>query len=365
MHFMFQILIIRAVLIVGGILAGNAAFAAQAFDAQNEGKRLTTLAVQYEHGEGVTKDLTQAYALYCDAARIGYADAQYKLGWMIANGRGVPRDNALAAALFGMAADQGHAHAERMRNFVGKAASHLPACLVTAEPEPTLPPEPTQPTTIVVASQQDKDDLIRTQSVASVATIDWTRGQAERKRVVDIVHRLAPQYGIEPDFALSIITIESAFDPKARSPMDAHGLMQLIPATAERFGVKNIYDPHENVRGGLAYMRWLLAYFKGYVPWVAAAYNAGERNVENYKGVPPFNETRRYVERLCKLYPKNLHAYDASVVAASSQARGGLADSACAAGLIARNTPKPVPPAAVVTPTESRFIATSPVAPAP
>jgi hypothetical protein len=298
------------------------------YDPTAEGKRLTALATAFEHGEGVPKDPQQAYALYCDAAKLGYADAQFKLAWMIANGRGVARDNALAAALFSLAADQGHEHATRMRGFMGAPSPYLPTCLLSAEIEPNLPPEPEptpEPAPMASAAARVPGELDH------VPAIDWVRGQAERARVVSIVRRLAPAYGVDPDFALSIITIESAFDPRARSHANAQGLMQLIPATAERFGVRNTFDPTDNIRGGLQYLRWLLAYFKGYVPWVAAAYNAGEGNVESYKGVPPFNETRNYVKRLCKLYPKNLHRFDPTVVGPSRIAAGSLADSVCLA----------------------------------
>ncbi len=320
----YAIRIIAVFGVFGLALTNSMSAVSRTYDPIADGKRITVEATKYEHGESVPKDPVQAYALYCEAARLGYADAQFKLGWMIANGRGVPRDNGLAAALFSLAADQGHEHAERMRGFVGRASPYLPSCLMSPEAEPSLPPTPVFALVIPQSAGRNADPTV-------VASIDWTRGQLERKRVVQIVQRLAPQFGIDPDFALSIITIESAFDPKAKSPKDAQGLMQLIPATADRFGVRNIYDPTENVRGGLAYLRWLLAYFKGYVPWVAAAYNAGEGNVENYKGVPPFNETRNYVKRLCKLYPKNIHTYDAGVVGPSRIAAGSLADSVCLA----------------------------------
>lgn len=321
--------IIVAVGAVGFALLASSAALSRQYDPTVEGKRLTLQATQWEHGEGVPKDPQQAYTLYCEAAKLGYADAQFKLGWMIANGRGVPRDNALAAALFSLAADQGHEHAGRMRGFMGAPSPYLPTCLLSAEIEPTLPPEPLP---VVSQPQQAGTAGARLATMPDfVPSIDWTRGQAERAYVVSIVKRLAPIYGIDPDFALSIITIESAFDPRARSHANAQGLMQLIPATAERFGVRNAFDPTENIRGGLQYLRWLLAYFRGYIPWVAAAYNAGEGNVENYKGVPPFNETRNYVKRLCKLYPKNTHRFDPAVVGPSRIAAGSLADSVCLA----------------------------------
>ena len=89
--------------------------------------------------------------------------------------------------------------------------------------------------------------------------------------------------------------------------------MQLIPETSARFNVKKPFDLVQNVRGGLAYLRWLLAYFKGDVALVAAAYNSGEGTVERYRGVPPYAETRAYVQRIKRYYRKDSHPYDATV----------------------------------------------------
>jgi soluble lytic murein transglycosylase-like protein len=93
--------------------------------------------------------------------------------------------------------------------------------------------------------------------------------------------------------------------------------MQLIPQTAARFNVRNPFNATDNVRGGLAYLRWLLAYYQGQVALAAAAYNAGEAAVDRYRGVPPFPETRDYVKRVQRLFPRELHPYDAGVVAPS------------------------------------------------
>jgi soluble lytic murein transglycosylase-like protein len=101
------------------------------------------------------------------------------------------------------------------------------------------------------------------------------------KEIMQLVQRLAPQYQVDSNLALAVIWAESAFNPAALSPAKAQGLMQLIPETAERFGVKRPYDPDENIKGGLAYLRWLLAYFQGDVSLVLAAYNAGEGAVES------------------------------------------------------------------------------------
>ena len=79
--------------------------------------------------------------------------------------------------------------------------------------------------------------------------------------------------------------------------------MQLIPETSARFNVKQPFDPVQNIRGGFAYLRWLLAYFQGDVALVAAAYNAGEGIVERYRGIPPYAETRAYVQRIMRYLP--------------------------------------------------------------
>ena len=96
----------------------------------------------------------------------------------------------------------------------------------------------------------------------------------------------------------AVIHAESAFDPNARSHKGAQGLMQLMPATAERFGVGDPWQPEQNIRGGSAYLAWLLERYRGDVTLAAAAYNAGEGAVDRYRGVPPFEETQRYVERV-------------------------------------------------------------------
>jgi soluble lytic murein transglycosylase-like protein len=91
--------------------------------------------------------------------------------------------------------------------------------------------------------------------------------------------------------------------------------MQLIPDTARRFRVKNIFDTRDNLRGGLAYLRWLLSYYRGEVALAAAAYNAGEAVVDRYRGVPPYPETRNYVERVLGLFGSERHPYDPALAA--------------------------------------------------
>jgi soluble lytic murein transglycosylase-like protein len=128
------------------------------------------------------------------------------------------------------------------------------------------------------------------------------------------VNRLAPQYEIDSNLALAVIYAESAFNTQALSSANAQGLMQLIPETAERFGVKNTYKPDENIKGGLAYLRWLLAYFQGDVSLALAGYNAGEGAVEKHRGIPPYNETRDYVKKIIGMYRRLAHPFNPSIV---------------------------------------------------
>jgi soluble lytic murein transglycosylase-like protein len=118
------------------------------------------------------------------------------------------------------------------------------------------------------------------------------------EELVKFIQMLAPEYGLQPHLVWTVIATESNFDASAMSPKNAQGLMQLIPDTARRFGVRNILDPVQNIRGGMAYLRWLMARFEGDLRLVAAAYNAGEGAVERYLGVPPFAETRLYVLKI-------------------------------------------------------------------
>lgn len=247
---------------------------------------LRELAIAYEHGEGVARDPQQARELYCQSARLGDALAQYNLGWMYANGRGVTRDDVTAAYFFQAAAEQGLPQAQRMLNVVGGPTQEVPECLrpVPVLSSPTASPAPG----------------VNYETIAP-------------RSILKLVKTLAPRYQVDTQLALAIIAAESNFNTQAQSPKNAQGLMQLIPETSERFNVKNPFDPAQNIRGGLTYLRWLLAYFQGDVALVAAAYNAGEGKVERYKGVPPYQETRQYVKRILHAVGDTFHPFDHKV----------------------------------------------------
>jgi TPR repeat protein len=267
---------------------------------------LTTRARALEYGEGVGRNQLEAADLYCQAARSGDPEAMFALGWMYANGRGVPHDDALAATLFARAASFGHEQARTMLKFVGPDQGVVPACL--------LPPEPH--TKEAPAGDADSDLL--------AALPAW------KKKIAEIVIGAAPGYGIDPRLALAIVTVESDFQPEARSVKDARGLMQLTGPTAARFNVGNRTDILDNVRGGLAYLQWLLAYYEGRVKLAVAAYNAGEGAVDKYGGIPPYAETRDYVRRVGRLFSSESQPYDPSVVEPSPAL--GMADPGDRAG---------------------------------
>ena len=121
-----------------------------------------------------------------------------------------------------------------------------------------------------------------------------------------LVDSIAAQEGIDPFLARAVIQAESAFYARARSRAGALGLMQLMPQTAQRFGVVDPFDPRQNITGGVKYLKWLTDTFDGDLPKVVAAYNAGETAVSKYQGIPPYPETRAYVPRVLELYSKRL-----------------------------------------------------------
>ena len=109
------------------------------------------------------------------------------------------------------------------------------------------------------------------------------------------------RYGVEEAIVRAIIHAESAYRPHVVSPKNAQGLMQLIPATAKRFGVRDAFDPVQNIEGGVQYLAFLLKRYQNDLTLAAAAYNAGEGAVDRFKGVPPYKETRNYVVRVGQL----------------------------------------------------------------
>lgn len=114
----------------------------------------------------------------------------------------------------------------------------------------------------------------------------------------DLIHAAAIHYGVDADLVTSVIAAESNFDPKAVSRKNARGLMQLLPETATRLGVRNIFDPKENIEAGTRYLSQLLKRYDNNLALALAAYNAGPDRVQQYGRVPPYRETITYVRRI-------------------------------------------------------------------
>lgn len=229
---------------------------------------------------------------FCAAARFGSIEAQYRLGRLFLE-RADDSGRQEGLTLLAMAAQRGH---EKARELLGEQR-HMdlwPECLLTgrapafelARQEPAV--EPAVPLEVV---ERYMLTLPR-----------------DKQRHALLIRRLAPRFDVDFRLALAIARAESNLDPAAVSSKNAQGLMQLIPDTAARFGVRNAFDPEQNVRGGLAYLRWLLERFNGNVALASAAYNAGEGAVEKHGGVPTYAETQNYVQRILHFYRSPVHA---------------------------------------------------------
>ena len=228
---------------------------------------MLTLASRLERGENVERDFARSNELYCKAAARGDTEALLKMGIIYSIGRGVLADEGVAVLLMEKAAELGNARAKQLLQFVsGRTGSVLPACL--SEPVPA----------------------------AQTAPLTTARKDLEL-----MVQQWAPQYSVDPALVMALIAAESNFNPKAVSPKKAQGLMQLIPATARRFGVDNALNPAQNIEGGVKYLKHLLALYSGDVRLALAAYNAGEGAVAKYSGrIPPYPETQNYVYQVGK-----------------------------------------------------------------
>ena len=248
----------------------------------------------------------QTAVLYCQTARWGSAEGQYRLGMLYAFGQGVPESRPFAAALFSLAATLGHARAQLMLDSIELTSVELPAC-VNHDQLPEKAP---------IASEAPTFNGIDLQHLAGTTpAIDQylLKLPASRRWIIPLASTLSAWYALDPKLVLSLIAVESNFQTHVQSPKAAAGLMQLIPDTAERFNVRNAFDATQNLRGGMRYLRWLLSYYRGNLPYVLAAYNAGEGRVDRYKGVPPFPETRAYVQRIVALYGGVTHGFDAGL----------------------------------------------------
>ena len=224
-----------------------------------------------EMGRGLRRNALLAIRLYCDAAVTGSSEGFFRIGRVLAQGPLHLRNPALANAYFAQAAQLGH-HAA-VEHF-DPTVSFAPLVEDCSKLEPGLATGPF-----------DLDGYLSALSPA-------------RRRIAELIRSHAQRYGIEVRIALAIALAESNLNAEAVSPKNAQGVMQLIPDTQARFGVTRPFDAESNIKGGLAYLKWLKARFDGDWSLIAAAYNAGEGAVEKHGGIPPYRETEAYVKRV-------------------------------------------------------------------
>lgn len=204
-----------------------------------------------------------------------------------------------------------------------------------------LSAEPQNPIALVVDDEGRTVFINADQAYPRLETRD--RAMRTPEAIRQVIGQTSSQFKVDPKLVDAVVRVESGYNPRALSPKGAQGLMQLIPATAARFGVANPFDPGENVRGGVGYLRELLTEFNGNVPLTLAAYNAGEGAVEHYGGVPPYAETRDYVRKVTEIYP-------AAGAADKSTAPGAMARGVDLARTGSRREPRPPDNAAAAAP---------------
>jgi soluble lytic murein transglycosylase-like protein len=143
------------------------------------------------------------------------------------------------------------------------------------------------------------DGRFRRLGALSGSAQGWLRlPEAVRTHFGDEIREMATRHGVASDLVEAVIRVESAFNPRAVSNKGAQGLMQLMPRTASALGVRNAFDPRQNIEGGVRHLRYLLDRYPGNTALALAAYNAGEKAVDHYGGIPPYAETQQYVQKI-------------------------------------------------------------------
>jgi len=279
----FRYRLIRAALSLLVLLASNAF--AQAYV---EAPRVVAALEQgyaAERGVGIRQNPRLAIELYCDAATMGSSEGFFRIGRMLSQGAPNLRNLPLANAYLALAARLGHREASLMH-------------------DPSVPNGRVDEICTHIDQQAGETTFDLEGYITGLA--------APKRKLAALIRKRAPQYGVDARMALAIALAESNLEASAVSPKNAQGVMQLVPDTQERFGVQKPFDPEQNIKGGLAYLKWLQGRFDGDLVLVAAAYNAGEGVVERYGDVPPFPETQQYVQRVMEFSGLNRKALPCS-----------------------------------------------------
>lgn len=258
------------------LLAGTPRAMAQGRDFRQAPKALTAIKqgqVAQQHG-----NLQKAIALYCVAASTGNPEGYFRIGRLLATGPASVRSAKMANSYLAMAMRLGNQQASRYYNpRVGNA------------------PMGDQCGVGMRGGQGSYFALPSTPFNVEAYLAHQSPG---KQKLATMLRHAAKRHQVDARLVLAIAIAESNLNSRAVSPKNAQGLMQLIPETQQRFGVTQPFDPAQNIKGGVSYLKWLDRRFDGDWVRISAAYNAGEKAVERYGGIPPYDETQEYVKRV-------------------------------------------------------------------
>ena len=258
------------------LLAGTPQAMAQGWDFRQAPKALTAIKqgqVAQQHG-----NLQKAIALYCVAASTGNPEGYFRIGRLLATGPASVRSAKMANSYLAMAMRLGNQQASRYYNPRVGNAPMGDQC--------------------GVGMRGGQGSYFALPSTPFNVEAYLARQSPGKQKLATMLRHAAKRHQVDVRLVLAIAIAESNLESRAVSAKNAQGVMQLIPETQQRFGVTQPFDPAQNIKGGVSYLKWLDRRFDGDWVLISAAYNAGEKAVERYGGIPPYDETREYVKRV-------------------------------------------------------------------
>ncbi|MFQ2194113.1 lytic transglycosylase domain-containing protein [Aeromonas jandaei] len=223
-------------------------------------------------------NLQKAIALYCVAASTGNPEGYFRIGRLLATGPASVRSAKMANSYLAMAMRLGNQQASRYYNPRVGNAPMGDQC--------------------GVGMRGGQGSYFALPSTPFNVEAYLARQSPGKQKLATMLRHAAKRHQVDVRLVLAIAIAESNLESRAVSPKNAQGVMQLIPETQQRFGVTQPFDPAQNIKGGVSYLKWLDRRFDGDWVLISAAYNAGEKAVERYGGIPPYDETREYVKRV-------------------------------------------------------------------
>ncbi|WP_421226671.1 lytic transglycosylase domain-containing protein [Aeromonas jandaei] len=223
-------------------------------------------------------NLQKAIALYCVAASTGNPEGYFRIGRLLATGPASVRSAKMANSYLAMAMRLGNQQASRYYNPRVGNAPMGDQC--------------------GVGMRGGQGSYFALPSTPFNVEAYLARQSPGKQKLATMLRHAAKRHQVDVRLVLAIAIAESNLESRAVSAKNAQGVMQLIPETQQRFGVTHPFDPAQNIKGGVSYLKWLDRRFDGDWVLISAAYNAGEKAVERYGGIPPYDETREYVKRV-------------------------------------------------------------------